>query len=409
VALLEISGLTVQRGTRTVLENLDLTIESGECVLLVGENGAGKSTLIESIVGLLPIHSGGIEVRRPFGLTFQSGGMHGDELVSERLGFCAETAGVSGAKDLLSRWNLEHRREDRIGHLSGGMRRRLAVIQGLMPAYGEGERICLLDEPSEGLDEASVHTLIGDLAALRARGHAFLIASHDPRLEACASHILTLDGKKVEHAPAAEPSDPPVLASAEANIPFNRWSATLDRRTLRPALSRGVPLIAAILVLFALLGKQIGALLLLPAFLAALAPHTSLHHVKEERSGDWWRAMGACLSAPDAFSTLLILAAPWLTATIFGVPNDGWIWLAMGLPFLGVLLASGAIHELAERLPRENSQYIPLLTLVLIWPLLIASDALDHATPWQPLLLASGIGLVISVAMPLFHPRTGSN
>ena len=58
----------------------------------------------------------------------------------------------------------------------------MAVLQGLMPAYGEQPRICLLDEPSEGLDEESVQTLVMDIATLRARGHAFIIATHDARM-----------------------------------------------------------------------------------------------------------------------------------------------------------------------------------------------------------------------------------
>ena len=83
MALLRVEDLTVRRGTQTVLENYNLEIESGECVLLIGENGSGKSTLIEAIAGILPIQSGSIELKRPFGLTLQSGGFNGDEMVNE--------------------------------------------------------------------------------------------------------------------------------------------------------------------------------------------------------------------------------------------------------------------------------------------------------------------------------------
>ena len=173
MALLQVEALTVRRGTRTVLEDFNMKIDSGNCIILTGENGSGKSTLVEAIAGILPIQSGKVTLTRPFGLTLQSGGFNGDELVNERLNHAAQASGVTGdTTHLMKHWNLNHRSHDRIGHLSGGMSRRLAVLQGLMPAYGEQPRICLLDEPSEGLDEKSVNTLLNDIATLRARGHA---------------------------------------------------------------------------------------------------------------------------------------------------------------------------------------------------------------------------------------------
>ena len=89
MALLEVEGLTVRRGTRTILDNLQLSVDSGECVILTGENGSGKSTLIESVTGILPIHSGSVNIVQPFGLTLQSGGINGDEIVRERLTMAA--------------------------------------------------------------------------------------------------------------------------------------------------------------------------------------------------------------------------------------------------------------------------------------------------------------------------------
>ncbi|MCS5531690.1 MAG: ATP-binding cassette domain-containing protein [Candidatus Poseidoniales archaeon] len=150
MALLQVEALTVRRGTRTVLEDFNMKIDSGNCIILTGENGSGKSTLVEAIAGILPIQSGKVTLTRPFGLTLQSGGFNGDELVSERVNHAAAATGVRGNTNLLKHWNLNHRSHDRIGHLSGGMSRRLAVLQGLMPGYGEEPRLCLLGEPSEG-------------------------------------------------------------------------------------------------------------------------------------------------------------------------------------------------------------------------------------------------------------------
>ena len=417
MALLQVEALTVRRGTRTVLEDFNMKIDSGNCIILTGENGSGKSTLFEAIAGILPIQSGKVMLTRPFGLTLQSGGFNGDELVNERLNHAAQASGVTGnTNELLKHWKLDHRSHDRIGHLSGGMSRRLAVLQGLMPGYGEEPRICLLDEPSEGLDEESVNTLLSDISTLRARGHAFLIATHDARLRECATTLLKMNGKSTDVEPNQESGACPQLSTAEARTSVSRWSSTLDRRTLWPLLSRGLPLIASILVLFALLGNEIGALVLVPTFLASIPALSSLHHAKEARSGDWWIAMGGRLFTVDPLSILLILISPLLTASVFGIDHDGVIWMAIGVPFVGIHLASGAIHELAMKMPRADAQFVPLLSLILIWPLLIANDAISTcsanaicADPWPSILMATCIPLIIWFALPILHPRTGSN
>ena len=417
MALLQVEALTVRRGTRTVVEDFNMKIDSGNCIILTGDNGSGKSTLIEAIAGILPIQSGKVTLARPFGLTLQSGGFNGDELVSERVNHAAQASGVTGnTTDLLKHWNLNHRSHDRIGHLSGGMSRRLAVLQGLMPGYGEESRICLLDEPSEGLDEESVNTLLRDISTLRARGHAFLIATHDSRLKECATTLLKMDGSSTNVEPTQEVGDSPQLSTTEVRTSVSRWSSTLNRRTMWPLLSRGLPLVASILVLFALLGSEIGSLVLVPTFLTAIPALSSLHHSKEARAGDWWIAMGGRLFTVDPLSILLILISPLLTASVFGIEHDGVIWMAIGVPFVGIYLASGAIHELAMKMPRSEAQFVPLLSLILIWPLLIANDAISTCSdtllctdPWPSILMATCIPLIIWFALPILHPRTGSN
>ena len=417
MALLHIEALTVRRGTRTVVEDFNMKIDSGNCIILTGDNGSGKSTLIEAIAGILPIQSGKVTLTRPFGLTLQSGGFNGDELVSERVNHAAQASGVAGnTSNLLKHWNLNHRNHDRIGHLSGGMSRRLAVLQGLMPCYGEEPRICLLDEPSEGLDEESVNTLLRDISTLRARGHAFLIATHDSRLNECATTLLKMDGSATNVEPTQEVGSSPQLSTSDVRTSVSHWSSTLNRRTMWPLLSRGLPLVASILVLFALLGSEIGSLVLVPTFLTAIPALSSLHHSKEARAGDWWVAMGGRLFTVDPLSILLILISPLLTASVFGIEHDGVIWMTIGVPFVGIYLASGAIHELAMKMPRSEAQFVPLLSLILIWPLLIANNAISTCSdtslcsdPWPSILMATCIPLIIWFALPILHPRTGSN
>ena len=170
-----------------------------------------------------------------------------------------------------------------------------------------------------------------------------------------------------------------------------------------------MPLIGSILVLYALLGNEIGSLVLVPTFLASIPSLSSLHHAKDSRAGDWWLAMGGRLFTIDPLSILLILVSPMLTAMIFGMEYQSTIWMAIGLPFIGIYLASGAIHELAMKMPRTGGQYVPLLSLVLIWPLLIANDAIAAADFGTSLIMATGIPLIIWFGLPILHPRTTSN
>ena len=409
VALLHVEALTVRRGTQNVLENFNMKIESSNCIILTGENGSGKSTLLESIAGIIPVQSGKVTIKHPFGLALQSGGFNGDELVEERLEYAAQASGVNGTDGLLNHWNLEHRRHDKIGQLSGGLCRRLAVIQGMMPAYGSEPRICLLDEPSEGLDDASVDRLRADIATLRERGHAFLIATHDPRLHDCATIMMDLEGVTNDVGSTIESTNAPEIKSTNSQLSLTKWSSSLDRRTKWPLLSRGMPLIGSILVLYALLGNEIGSLVLVPTFLASIPSLSSLHHAKDSRAGDWWLAMGGRLFTIDPWSILLILVSPMLTAVVFGMEYQSTIWMAIGLPFIGIYLASGAIHELAMKMPRTGGQYVPLLSLVLIWPLLIANDAIGASDFGTSLIMATGIPLIIWFGLPILHPRTTSN
>ena len=420
VALLQVEGLTVRRGTRTVFEDIQLNVDSGDCVILTGENGSGKSTLIESIAGIIPIQSGSVNLAKPFGLTLQSGGINGDELVGERIELAANCGGISDSESLLAEWNLQHRRQDRVCHLSGGLYRRLAVLQGLIPAYGSEKRICILDEPSEGLDENSVRILVEHISALRARGSAFLIATHDQRLHDCATHLFNLEKGVTQTTPNNRPVDVPVKSNTTPTVAFSKWSAKLDQRTMWPILSRGVPFIASCLVLYAMLGNSFDSLILIPAFLASIPPLSSLHHAKDARSGDWWLAMGGRLFAIDPLSVILIGVAPLLTVSIFAGTEQAALgtldWLMVGFPFIGIYLASGAIHELANKMPRAQAQFIPLLTLVLIWPFLIASDAVEQCLNSglcedfsMGIIIATILPITIAFGLPILHPRTASN
>ena len=96
---------------------------------------------------------------------------------------------------MLERYNLKHRKHDLIAQLSGGQRRKVAMLAGLIPGFtSSNPRLMFLDEPGSGLDQASRTSLIEDIHYLRGKGHALLIASHNKEFEECATHQYNSDG-----------------------------------------------------------------------------------------------------------------------------------------------------------------------------------------------------------------------
>ncbi|MDP6906187.1 MAG: ATP-binding cassette domain-containing protein [Candidatus Thalassarchaeaceae archaeon] len=412
--LLEVNGLTIVRGTSEVLSNFDLKVCSGECVILSGPNGCGKSTLIEAVAGLLPVKKGSFNISKPFGLSLQNGGIHGDEFVQERIDIAAAISGtdVAGTWNLLERWNLGHRSADRIGQLSGGMNQRISVIQGLLPSYADLEpRICLLDEPSIGLDEDSVITLISDIQTLKKRGHSFLIATHDSRLKTCSDRIINFGEEN--STTTQDSSILPTLKPKQPSNPFNQWVNKLHWRTKAPFVVLGLPLFAVMLILSAAENSSNhdlmlnGIILLSAPFLSAMTTPSALRYLSENRTGEWWRSQGNSFD-PAFFAAFVIILSPFIISQFYSTIATTSELFCLGAIMYSIFHANQALHVLADRLPRSTGQFVSLLTLILIWPFILAAELVNN-WDWYGFGLAVGIPIIIAVAIPIVHPRTGSN
>lgn len=188
MSALRIQSLFAGYGTSTVLRGIDLTVEEGASVALVGRNGAGKSTLLLSVFRETNILSGEIWI--------------GDRRIDDQPGYTAANLGVSIApqgrrilpnltvrENLLlgkatgraGHWTLKtvyglfpvlEERADRLGTmLSGGQQQMLAIGRALMA----NPSLILLDEPSEGLSPVLIDGLVDTLNRIRGAGTGVLV------------------------------------------------------------------------------------------------------------------------------------------------------------------------------------------------------------------------------------------
>ncbi|WEL18378.1 ABC-type branched-chain amino acid transport system, ATPase component [Halorhabdus sp. SVX81] len=179
--MLTCNSLTVAYDATPILRNVDLTVEDGEIVGIIGKNGAGKTTLLKAIIGLLDARSGTIEYRGT-----PVGRLTPDERAARGIGYIPQgrdvfpeltveqnlVVGESINDGAESRYEavydyfpvLEERADQAAGTLSGGQRQMLAIGRALV---GNPD-LLLLDEPSEGVQPSIVEQISEDMRAINA-------------------------------------------------------------------------------------------------------------------------------------------------------------------------------------------------------------------------------------------------
>jgi NitT/TauT family transport system ATP-binding protein len=191
---LQVSGLSktfyTRHGETAALDGIDLHVEPGEFVCIVGASGCGKSTLLSIIAGLTEQTEGealldGEPIEGPGpdrGLVFQAYSLYPWRTVSQNIAFGLEIEGVR--KDEIERrvdryldvMNLRKWKDARPGQLSGGMRQRVAIARSLVTE----PEVLLLDEPFGALD-AHTKTLMQEflVSVWRDTGTTVLMVTHD--------------------------------------------------------------------------------------------------------------------------------------------------------------------------------------------------------------------------------------
>lgn len=197
-----------------VLDGIDLSVNKGESVGVIGRNGAGKSTFLKILTGLLPVYEGEIriaelplekkhygEIRRKLGYVFQdSDSQLFMNTVREDVSFgplnygCSKEEVERSVEEALRKTHIETLADRHIYRLSGG-EKKLAAIAGVL-ALQQDEGILLMDEPSASLDPVNRENLIQVIRELKGTK---LLASHDLDFiyDTCERTILLSGGKIV--------------------------------------------------------------------------------------------------------------------------------------------------------------------------------------------------------------------
>ncbi|EHK5437116.1 MacB family efflux pump subunit [Aeromonas hydrophila] len=217
----------------TVLHPLDLTIEAGEMIAIVGASGSGKSTLM-NLLGCLDRPSSGQYLFRGqdtatldalslarlrchhFGFIFQRYHLLPHLNAAANVEIPAVYAGTPRAERqarsqaLLTRLGLSDRSHHTPSQLSGGQQQRVSIARAL----ANGGEVILADEPTGALDSQSGKEVMAILKELHAQGHTIILVTHDMEVASHADRIITLKDGRVQEDSGRKPAAAPVTPTA---------------------------------------------------------------------------------------------------------------------------------------------------------------------------------------------------
>ncbi len=185
-----VEQLVKQFGKLRAVNNLNMTIFTGETYGLIGPNGSGKTTLIRMLVGLVRPTSGTIRImgeRMPsakvsphLGYMTQLSALYLDLTAKENLQFFCNIYGLHGKEqhrriqEILERVDLADRADDVVGNFSGGMKQRLSLACALV----HYPRLAVLDEPTVGVDPELRRSFWDYFARLNKEGVTIIVSTH---------------------------------------------------------------------------------------------------------------------------------------------------------------------------------------------------------------------------------------
>jgi glutamate transport system ATP-binding protein len=219
-AMIRMASVDKHFGELHVLRDINLEVDSGQVVVVLGPSGSGKSTLCRTINRLEPIDSGIIEVdgkrlpeegkalaalRADVGMVFQSFNLFAHKTILENVTLgptkVRKVSKGDAEKDglaLLERVGIANQRDKYPAQLSGGQQQRAAIARALAMK----PKVMLFDEPTSALDPEMVQEVLDVMTTLAADGMTMLVVTHEMGFARRAAHrvVFMSDGEIVEDA-----------------------------------------------------------------------------------------------------------------------------------------------------------------------------------------------------------------
>lgn len=197
--LIQYTNVEIRQGEQIVLHDVNLTVESGEMIYLLGKVGSGKSSLMKTIYGALPIAAGEARVleydmtkirrrklpylRRRLGIIFQDYKLLTDRSVEENLLFVLRATGWKDktlmrnhVREVLEQVGMETKAYKKPYELSGGEQQRVVIARALL----NSPEMILADEPTGNLDTDTGREIMDLLYAISKAGITVLMSTHNP-------------------------------------------------------------------------------------------------------------------------------------------------------------------------------------------------------------------------------------
>ncbi|TKV68108.1 amino acid ABC transporter ATP-binding protein [Marinobacter panjinensis] len=230
--IVQMRGLNKYFGTLHVLKEIDLTVEAGEVVVIIGASGSGKSTLIRCVNGLEEFESGKLivdgnelapksgnpkalaEIRKEVGMVFQQFNLFPHLTVKKNIMLAPmkvkdtpQTIANATAERLLNRVDIASQADKYPTHLSGGQQQRVAIARALAME----PRLMLFDEPTSALDPEMIGEVLDVIRELAREGMTMMVVTHEMGFarEVADRVIYIHEGQIVEEGKPADVFDNP--------------------------------------------------------------------------------------------------------------------------------------------------------------------------------------------------------
>jgi len=227
--MIVINNISKKFGKLSVLKNIQLSFNQGECIALVGPNGCGKTTMIKSILSMVIPDSGKIlfdslDIRNQFKYRKDIGYMPqiGRYPENMNIGQVIETVkllrgnSIQSDEDLYVQFRIDELKSKKMSTLSGGTRQKVSAVLAFM----FNPKVLILDEPTAGLDPLSAELLKEKIIKERNNGKLILISSHLlAELDDIVSEVVFMD---------------------EGQILFHKKTATIKEETGEQTISKAI-------------------------------------------------------------------------------------------------------------------------------------------------------------------------